>query len=62
MDYSMLKILGYLSIAIAIFLLSYFAAKGDLEAAKLLVYIGLILLSGTILNDILFSFNIVVEV
>ncbi|HIP65681.1 MAG TPA: hypothetical protein EYH08_04045 [Pyrodictium sp.] len=62
MDYSVLRILGYFSIAVTIFLLSYLAFRGDLEAAKLLVYIGLILLSNELLSGILLSFNIVVRV
>ena len=57
-----LRLLGYFSIAVAVFLLSYFAARGNLEAAKLLVYVGLILLSNEILGDIPLSFSIVVEV
>jgi len=55
-------LLGYFSIAVAIFLLSYFAARGNLEAAKLLIYVGLILLSNDMLNNIPLSFSIVVEV
>jgi len=62
MDYNVLRILGYFSIAVTIFLLSYLAARGDLEAAKLLVYIGLILLSNELLSGMLLSFNIVVRV
>ena len=57
-----LRLLGYFSIAVAIFLLSYFAARGNLEAAKLLVYVGLILLSNEIWGNIPLSFSIVVEV
>ena len=57
-----LQLLGYFSIAVAIFLLSYFAARGNLEAAKLLIYVGLILLSNDMLNNIPLSFSIVVEV
>ena len=57
-----LRLFGYFSIAVAVFLLSYFAAKGDLEAAKLLIYVGLILLSNEILGGMLLSFSIVVRV
>ena len=57
-----LKLLGYFSIAVAVFLLSYFAARGNLDAAKLLIYVGLILLFNEMLSGTLFSFSIVVEV
>lgn len=57
-----LRLLGYFSIAVAVFLLSYFAARGNLDAAKLLIYVGLVLLFNEVLSGASFSFSIVVEI
>lgn len=57
-----LRLLGYFSIAVAVFLLSYFAARGNLDAAKLLIYVGLVLLFNEVLSGTSFSFSIVVEI
>jgi len=57
----MLRLLGYMSIAIAVFALSYLAVRGNLDAAKLLVYVGIVLLFNNVLNNVSLSFSIVVE-